>query len=82
MGQKSEDSDNTYTVTLKKVQQMNNYTYVTSMDCNWLGRHALLLGSPTLWVKWTQNVMFILILVYKHSTLHDEGTSMSRFPQL
>jgi len=23
---------------------MNNYTHVISVDCNWLGRHALLLG--------------------------------------
>jgi len=60
---------------------MNNYTYVTAVDCKWLGRHALLLGSPTLWVKQTQNLMFILILAHKHSTLYDEGTRISRFTQ-
>jgi hypothetical protein len=39
------------------------------------------LGAPSL-VKQTQNLMFILILAYKHSTLRDEGTIMSRFPHL
>lgn len=77
-GQKNEDGDNTFTVAYQKVMQMNNYTCVTSVDCNWLGRHALLPGSPTSRVKQTQNLMFILILAYKHNTLYVEGTSISK----
>ena len=60
---------------------MNNYTYVTSVDCIWLGKHVLFLGSLISWVRQTQNLMFILILAHKNSTLHDEGTSRPRFPQ-